>query len=178
MATNNNNQPTQYRTRINKYIKALQVRLINEDGSSEIVNTRDALLLAQDQGLDLVEINFKAVPPIVKIIDYGKFCYEEKKQKQIAKKNQQVQELKELTIRPNIADNDLNHKIEQAKSFLSDGNRVKVTLKFRGREISHISVGRERIEYVIKQLEGLIIANPSISLEGKFMSTILSPIKK
>ncbi len=104
--------------------------------------------------------------------------YEEKKKAQAAKKNQQIQELKELTIRPNIADNDLNHKIEQAKNFLEDGNRIKITLKFRGREVVHLNVGRERIEYVIKHLEKLIIPNPSISLDGKFMSTILSPIKK
>ncbi len=177
MQPTQNNQ-TQYRTRINQYIKVPQIRLIKEDGTSEIVNTRDALKLAQDQGLDLVEINYKAVPPIAKILEYGKMKYEEKKKAQAAKKNQQIQELKELAIRPNIADNDLNHKIEQAKNFLEDGNRIKITLKFRGREVVHLNVGRERIEYVIKHLEKLIIPNPSISLDGKFMSTILSPIKK
>ncbi len=175
----NNNQQTQYRTRINKYIRVPQIRVILADGSNGgIMDTQVALKLAQDQFLDLIEINPKAVPPVCRIGDHGKIKYEEKKQQQLAKKNQQVQELKELTIRPNIADNDLNHKIEQAKSFLEDGNRVKITLKFRGREVVHLGVGRERIEYIIKHLDKLIAPNPQISLEGKFMSTVLSPIKK
>jgi len=175
MATNN--QSTQYRVRINQYIRVPQIRIIKEDGSSEIVNTRDALKLAQDQGLDLVEVNPKAVPPVCKVMDYGKYKYEEKKKLQVAKKNQQVQELKELTFRPNTDENDLNHKLAQAKGFLEDGHRVKFTIRFRGREIVHQNIGRDKLAYITKQLDGLIAPNPSTSLEGKFMSMIVSPTK-
>jgi|SRR5208282_2404150 len=176
MATSNN-QSTQYRVRINQYIRVPQIRIIKEDGSSEIVNTRDAQKLAQDQGLDLVEVNPKAVPPVCKVMDYGKYKYEEKKKQQVAKKNQQVQELKELTFRPNTDENDLNHKLAQAKGFLEDGHRVKFTIRFRGREIVHANIGKDKLNYILKQLEGLIVPNPSTSLEGKFMSMIVSPTK-
>jgi translation initiation factor IF-3 len=175
--TINNSQQQQYRTRINQYIKVPQIRLIKEDGSSVIMATRDALKLAQDQSLDLVEINSKASPPVVKIMDFGKFKYDEKKKQQAAKKNQQVQELKELTFRPCTDENDLKHKIEQAKGFLADGNRVKFTVRFKGREITHANLGKEKIEWIVKQLDGLIAQNPQISLEGKFMFAIVIPNK-
>jgi translation initiation factor IF-3 len=177
MVTNNNQQPQQFRVRINQFIKTLQVRLINEDGTSEILNTRDALKMAQDQGLDLVEINGKASPSIVRIVDFGKFKYEQAKKAKADKKNQQVQELKELTLRPNIDTNDLNHKIEQAKQFILDGNRCKLVCRFRGREITHSNLGTEKLSAIIAQLDGLIVANPHISLDGKFMSVILVPSK-
>jgi translation initiation factor IF-3 len=174
-ATNNQQQ---FRVRINKYIRVPQIRVILSDGSNGgIMNTPDALKLAQDQGLDLIEINPKAVPPVCRIADHGKLKYEEKKKAQAARKNQQVQELKELTLRPNTDDNDLNHKLEQAKGFLSEGDRVKFTVRFRGREITHPQVGREKIEWFLKQLVGLIVANPQINLEGKFMSAVVSPAK-
>jgi translation initiation factor IF-3 len=180
MQTNNSNQSqqTQYRTRINQYIKVPQVRLIKEDGTSEILDTRTALKLAQDQGLDLVEINHKAAPIIVKIMDFGRYQYEQKKKTQADKKKQQVSELKEITLRPNIDIHDLEHKLEQAKQFLSDNNRCKLTMKFRGRELQHSDIGKEKLAWMIQQLDGLIIANPSISLEGKLMSVILAPAKK
>ncbi len=172
-----NNQQQQYRIRINQYIRVPQVRLIRDDNTSEVVNTRDALKLAQDQFLDLVEINPKALPPIVKIMDYGKFKYEEKKKAQVAKKNQQVQELKELTFRPNTDENDLSHKLEQAKGFLEEGNRVKFTIRFRGREIVHTNIGKDKLNWILKELGNSIAPNPQINLEGKFMSMIVSPTK-
>lgn len=176
--TNNNNQ-TQYRIRINQYIRVPQVRVVYEDGSSGgIVATRDALKTAQDANLDLVEINPKAIPPVCKIMDFGKYKYEEKKKAQAAKKNQVVQELKELTFRPNTDENDLNHKLEQAKGFLADGNKVKFTVRFRGREITHSNLGREKLEWMLQQLQGLITDKAQISLEGKFMSVIANPTKQ
>jgi translation initiation factor IF-3 len=177
MQTNNNN--TQYRVRINKYIRVPQIRVILEDGSSPgIMETYVALKMAQDQGLDLVEINPKAIPPVCKILDYGKFKYEEKKKLQESKKNQKVQELKELTFRPNTDDNDLAHKVERAKEFLAEGNKVKFTIRFRGREITHPQIGRDKLEWILKELDGLIVPMQGVSLEGKFMTMIVSPKKQ
>lgn len=175
----NNNQQREYRTRINKFIRVPQVRVVLSDGTNGgIMNTYEALKMAQDQTLDLVEINPRAVPPVCKIMDYGKFKYEEKKKAQAAKKNQQIQELKELTFRPNTDENDLNHKLVQAKEFLADGDKVKFAVRFRGREIVHQNIGREKLQWILQQLDGLISPNPQISLEGKFMSMIVYPTKK
>ncbi len=178
MQTTNNNQ-NQYRTRINKFIRVPQIRVVLADGTNNgIMNTYDALKLAQEQGLDLVEINPRSQPPVCKIMDYGKFKYEEKKKAQAAKKNQQVQELKELTFRPNTDDNDLNHKLEQAKGFLEDGNKVKFAVRFRGREIVHADIGREKLQWILQELDGLIAPNPQISMEGKIMWMMVTPTKQ
>lgn len=177
MNTQNNNY--QNRLRVNHFIRVPQVRVVDSDGNSlGVMNTRDALKLAQDQGLDLIEINPKASPPVCKVMNFGKFKYEEKKRQNEAKKNQKVQELKEITFRPNTDENDLNHKLSQAKEFLTDGNRVKFTIRFRGREIVHPQIGKEKLEWIIEQLNGLITPNPPIFLEGKFMSMQVSPTKK
>ena len=174
-----NNQQREYRVRINKHIRVPQIRVVLADGTNGgVMNTYDALKMAQDQALDLVEINPKGVPPVCKIMDYGKFKYEEKKKAQAAKKNQQVQELKELTFRPNTDENDLNHKVAQAKEFLTEGNRVKFAIRFRGREIVHANIGKEKLDWILKQLDGLISPNPQINLEGKIMSMLVSPTKK
>lgn len=172
---NNNNQ---YRIRVNFQIKVPQVRVVQEDGQVVgIMPTRDALKLAQEQGLDLVEINPKASPPVCKIIDYGKFKYDEKKKQVEAKKKQKVQELKELTFRPNTDENDLLHKLAFAKEFLDDGNKVKFTVRFKGREVTHPQLAKEKLDWVVKQLEGIISNNFEISAEGKFMWMIVSPLK-
>lgn len=180
--TNNNNQnqnQNQFRVRVNHYIRIPQVRVVYEDGTNGgIMATRDALKAAQDAGLDLVEINPRATPPVCKIMDYGKYKYEEKKKAQAAKKNQHNQELKELTFRPNTDENDLAHKIEQAKGFLADGDKVKFTVRFRGREITHSDIGKEKLEWILQQLQGLISDKSQISLEGKFMWMIVSPTKQ
>lgn len=176
MQTTNN---VQARIRTNHQIRVPQIRVILSDGSNAgVMNTYDALKMAKDQALDLVEINPTAKPPVCKIMDFGKYKYEEKKKAQAAKKNQQVQELKELTFRPVTDDNDLNHKLEQAKGFLAEGNKVKFTVRFRGREITHSNIGREKIEWLVKELGTLIQPNPQINLEGKFMSAIVTPTKQ
>lgn len=176
MQTNNT---TQYRVRINNYIRVPQVRVIMEDGTSPgILNTYEALKMAKDLNLDLIEINPKSIPPVCKIADYGKMKYEEKKKLSEAKKKQKEQELKEITFRPNTDLNDLNHKLVQAKGFLEDGDRVKFTIRFRGREVTHPQVGRDKLDWIVAQLVGLIAPAQSISLEGKLMSLIVSPVKK
>lgn len=173
------NNQTQYRTRINGYIRVPQIRVILEDGSSPgIVNTYEALKMAKDLNLDLVEINPKAVPPVCKIMDYGKFKYEEKKKQAESKKAQKNQDLKELSFRPNTDLNDLTHKVEQAKEFLADGNKVKFVIRFRGREVTHPQVGRDKMEWIFQQLEGLVQAIPPVSMEGKFMSVVVAPTRK
>lgn len=175
----NNNQQREYRVRINQFIRIPQIRVVGADGSNlGIMATRDALKQAQDAGLDLVEINPKAQPPVCKIMDYGKYKYDEKKKAQAAKKNQVVQELKELTFRPNTDENDLAHKLEQAKGFLEEGDRVKFTVRFRGREIVHSNIGKEKLEWLLKELGSAVAPNPQINLEGKFMSMVVSPTKK
>ena len=174
-----NNQSQQFRTRINQFIRVPQIRVILNDGTNAgVMNTYEALKLAKEQYLDLVEINPSAKPPVCKICDYGKMLYEQKKQAQAAKKNQQVQELKELTFRPNTDTADMDHKLKQAKEFLLEGNRVKFAVRFRGREIVHQNLGREKLEWVLKQLEGMVALNPQINLDGKIMSMLVSPTKK
>jgi len=176
---NNGTQTQQYRQRINKYIRVPQIRVVLADGSNGgIMNTQDALKLAQDQSLDLIEINPKAIPPVCRIADHGKLKYEEKKKLQAAKKNQVNQELKELTFRPNTDEGDLTHKLAQAKGFIEDGDRVKFTIRFRGREIVHPNIGKEKLDWILKELGSSIAPNPQVNLEGKFMSMIVSPTKK
>jgi translation initiation factor IF-3 len=175
---NNNQQQREQRVRTNRQIRVPQIRVVGSDGENlGVMNTFDALKLAQDQTLDLVEINPRSVPPVCKIMDYGKFKYEEKKKTQAAKKNQQVQEMKEITFRPNTNENDLTHKLVQVKEFLAEGNRVKFTIRFRGREITHPQVGKDKLDWILEQLAGLTAPNPSVSLEGKFMTMVVSPSK-
>ena len=179
MQQQQNNNNNQQRIRINWQIRIPQIRVVGSDGANlGVMATRDALKMAQDQSLDLVEINPRAVPPVCKIMDYGKFKYEEKKKLQAAKKNQVTQELKEITFRPNTDENDLKHKVEQAKGFVADGNKVKFTIRFRGREITHPDVGKSKLDWIIQELGSSIASNPQVNLEGKFMSMIVSPAKK
>lgn len=166
----------QNRMRVNNQIRVPQVRVILEDGSSPgIMSTYEALKMAQELNLDLVEINPKASPPVVKIIDYGKYKYDEKKKAQEAKKTQKVSELKELTFKSNTEEHDLNHKLELAKQFLADGDKVKFTVKFRGREITHPELAKEKMDWIVSQLSTLITAVPQISMEGKFMYMVVNP---
>ena len=175
----NNNQQREQRIRINFQIRIPQIRVVASNGDNlGVLATRDALKMAQEENLDLVEINPRAVPPVCKIMDFGKFKYDEKKKAQAAKKNQQNQELKEITFRPNTNENDLSHKLVQVKEFLDEGNKVKFTIRFRGREITHPQVGKDKLDWIVQQLTGLIVANPPVNLEGKFMSMIVSPVKK
>lgn len=175
----NNNQQREQRIRTNRQIRIPQIRVVGADGSNlGVMNTYDALKMAQDQALDLVEINPRATPPVCKIMDFGKFKYDEKKKAQAARKNQVVQELKELTFRPNTDDNDLAHKVDQSKEFLAEGNKVKFTIRFRGREITHPDIAKAKLEWIQQQLAGLIQPAPQVNLEGKFMHMIVVPAKK
>jgi translation initiation factor IF-3 len=178
MQATNNNQ-AQYKLRKNQQIRIPQVRLILSDGSNGgIMATYEALKLAQDEGLDLVEINPRGVPPVAKICNYGKLLYDEKKKAQENKKAQRGQELKELVFRPATDTHDMLHKLEQAKGFLLEGCKIRFVVKFRGREITHPDIGKEKLEFVIKELQGLIVEKPQITLEGKLMSMTVQPSKQ
>lgn len=168
---NNQNQP-----RVNFRIRVPQVRLIGSDGNQiGILDTREALRLAQEEGLDLVEINPRATPPVCKIIDFGKFKYEESKRIKEMKKNQKVSVLKEIGLKPKTDDNDLKHKLEQAKGFLQEGHKVKFTVRFKGREIVHPQVGENQLRKIMDELKEFVGSFSGLSLEGKYMSVIAAP---
>lgn len=170
------NNQNQNRIRINLQIRVPQVRVVLEDGSSPgVLSTRDAMQMAQAAGLDLVEINPKASPPVCKILDYGKFKYDEKKKAAVARKSQKQSELKELTFRPNTDEHDLGIKLQMAKDFLKEGNKVKFAIRFRGREITHPQVGKDKLEWLLKGLTDLITGTPQVFTEGKVMSMTVSP---
>ena len=166
----------QIKIRVNFQIKVPQVRVIDESGTViGIMQTRDALKMAQEQGLDLIEINPKSAPPVCKLMDYGKYKYDEKKKISESKKKQKIQELKEISFRPSTDEGDLNHKLNSAKGFLSDGNKVKFTVRFKGREIVHPEIAKEKLAWFAEQLKDLISSNVEVSSEGKIMWMILSP---
>lgn len=162
--------------RINNRIRVPQVRVIGSDGSQiGVLATYEALKLAQEEGLDLVEINPKAVPPVCKIIDFGKFKYEEKKKQVEARRNQKSSELKEITFRPKTEENDLNHKLASAKEFLAEGNKVKFTVRFKGREITHPQYGEDKLKWLVEQLKEVISSSTTAMMEGKTMSLTVNP---
>ena len=142
---------------INEQIRDREVRLIGEDGQLVgIMSSRDAYKMAQDAGLDLVKIAPKAQPPVCKIVDYGKYRYEQARKEKEAKKKQKTIDVKEVRLSPNIDTNDLNTKVNAARKFLSKGDRVKVTLRFRGREMAHMASSRHVLDDFAKQL-GLML---------------------
>ena len=161
--------------RINEDIRTKEVRLIDENGENcGIVPIREALSRAEDAGLDLIENSPQAVPPVCKILDYGKYKYEVQKRKNEAKKNQKVVEIKELKLRPMIDTHDYEVKIKQAKKFLSQGNKVKFTMRFKGREMSN-DLGRNVLNNIIEDLEGLIKVDSEPKMEGRQMMMMVSP---
>ena len=137
------------------------------------MSTDDALTMAQDIGLDLMEVSPNSDPPVCRILNYGKFKYEEKKKIQINKKKQHVIKIKEIRLRPRIEDHDLMTKLNMGKKFLSDGCKLKITLIFRGRELSRIDLGEIVMNRVLEELAGIAEVEKDIPLEGRRMSVIL-----
>ena len=140
-----------------------------------IMATRDALRMAEEQHLDLVEVAPKAKPPVCRIMDFGKYRYEQQKREKEAKKKQKIVTIKEVKLRPNIEQHDFNVKLKNALRFLEEGNKVKVTIMFRGRELSHPELGREVLNRVSDQLKELVSIERDAKLEGKNMTMILAP---
>ena len=163
---------------INEQIRDKEVRLIGVDGEQlGIMSAREALAKAEELELDLIKIAPTAKPPVCKIADYGKFRYEALRKAKEAKKNQKVTEIKELRLSPNIDENDLNTKANQARKFLQHGDKVKVTLKFRGREMAHMNLGREILDRFAAKLEDVAVIEKAAKLEGRNMIMFLSEKK-
>jgi len=139
------------------------------------MQTKDALRLAMEQHLDLVEVAPKAKPPVCRIMDFGKYRYEQQKREKEAKKKQKVITIKEVKLRPNIEKHDFDVKLKNALRFVEEGNKVKVTIMFRGREMSHQELGRELLHRVAEQLKDLVAIERDAKLEGKNMIMILAP---
>lgn len=152
------------------------MRVIANNGDQLGVLTVDeALALAQEQGLDLVEVAPLARPPVVKIMDYGKFKFEQAKAARAAKKKQHVIHLKEVKYRPGIDDHDFDFKTRHAREFLTDGNKVKVTMMFRGRQMAHTELGREVLDRVAAELKDIGKIEQDPKLEGRNMTMVLAP---
>lgn len=161
---------------INEEIREKEVRLIDSEGQQlGIMSLQKALDAAEEKGLDLVNISPKATPPVCKIMDYGKFRFEQTKKEKEAKKNQHVTEIKEVRMSPGIDTNDFNVKVKSALKFLKDGNRVKVTVRFRGREMAHTDIGKT----LLAQFGEMCAENANIErppkLDGRHMSMFLGP---
>lgn len=164
--------------RINEQIRAKEVRLIDERGENRgVVSTKEALAAAEDVGLDLIEISPQANPPVCKILDIGKYKYEMQKRKAEAKRNQKVVEIKELKLRPMIDTHDYEVKVKQAKKFLSEGNKVKFTMRYKGREMNTAEMGRDVLMRLLDDLEGLCKVESEPKMEGKQMMMVIAPEK-
>ncbi|MBR2299759.1 MAG: translation initiation factor IF-3 [Alphaproteobacteria bacterium] len=162
--------------RINEEIKVKQVRLIDETGENRgIVSIKEALEIADEAGLDLIEISPQANPPVCKVLDFGKYKYEIQKRKNEAKKNQKVVNIKELKLRPAIDTHDYEVKLKQAKKFLSQGDKVKFTMRFKGRELSANSMGKDLLDKIVEDLDLIGKVDSAPKLEGKQMSMTMSP---
>ena len=163
---------------INENIRAKQVRLIDANNENRgIVSIREALALAEEEGLDLIEISPQATPPVCKILDFGKYRYEQQKRKNEAKKNQKIVEIKELKLRPMIETHDYEVKVKQAKKFLEQGNKVKFTMRFKGRELSANDMGKQILSNLMEDLESCCKVDSAMKLEGKQMTMIVAPLK-
>lgn len=160
---------------LNEQIRDKEVRLIGENGEQlGIMSARDALKLAREAELDLVKIAPNAQPPVCKIIDYGKYRYEQARREKEAKKKQKVIEIKEVRLSPNIDDNDLNTKAGAARKFIQKGDRVKVTLRFRGREMSHMAQSKHILDEFAEKLADIAVVEKPAKVEGRSLILILS----
>lgn len=160
---------------INEQIRDKEVRVIGEDGEQlGIMSAREALQLAEEAGVDLVKIAPTAKPPVCKIVDYGKFKYEQTRKEKEAKKKQKVIEIKEIRLSPNIDTNDLITKINAAKKFLSKGDRVKVTLRFRGREMAHMAASKHILDDFAEALADVSVVEKAPKVEGRSMTMFLT----
>lgn len=160
---------------INEQIRDKEVRLIGEEGEQlGIMSAREAQKLAEDAGLDLVKIAPTAKPPVCKIVDYGKYRYEQARKDKEAKKKQKVIDVKEIRLSPNIDTNDLNTKVNAAKKFLSKGDKVKITLRFRGREMAHMNASKHILDDFAEALKDVAVIEKAPKVEGRSMTMFLT----
>ena len=172
MAYNNNNNKGQ---RINEMIRVREVRLIDDEGNQKgIVPTLEALKMAKEKDLDLVEVSPNANPPVCKILDFGKYRFEQEKKLRESKKNQKVLKLKEIRMQPKIGSGDLDTKAKHVQEFLDEGSKVKVTIRFRGRELAHTELGYDVLQEVLKTLTSAYVVEKAPAMDGKTMSMTIS----
>ena len=160
---------------INEQIRDREVRLIGPDGEQiGVVSSREAQKIAIEAGLDLVKIAPNAKPPVCKVIDYGKYRYDLARKEKDAKKKQKTVELKEIRLSPNIDTNDLNTKMNAAKKFLAKGNKVKITLRFRGREMAHMNSSKHILDDLAEQLSDIAVVEKAPKIEGRSIGMVLA----
>ncbi|MBW3629112.1 MAG: translation initiation factor IF-3 [Gemmatimonadetes bacterium] len=163
---------------MNQQIRISPVRVIDPEGEQAgILPIEQALSMAEELGLDLVEVAPMARPPVCRIMDYGKFKYEEQRKAREARKKQHQIQIKEVKMRPGIEDHDFDFKTRHARRFLEEGNKVKVTMMFRGRQMAHPEIGREVLERVLKEVSDVAKVEMSPTMEARAMTMVLSPIK-
>ena len=163
-------------TRINEEINSSQIRVIDEDGEAlGVMTTAEALEIADERGYDLVEIAPDADPPVCKLMDYGKFKYEKRRKEKEAKKKQHVIHVKEVRFRPMIEEHDFQTKIKKAKKFLEAKNKLKITVMFRGREMTHLEYGDMLMDKIKAELEEISVISSNPSREGRFITAFFMP---
>ena len=162
--------------RINEGIRVREVRLIDADGNQKgIVPTFEALQMARTAGVDLVEIAPQAQPPVCKLLDYGKYKFELEKKNRESRKHQKQIRIKEIRMQPKIDEHDLDFKTRHVREFLDEGNKVKVTVRFRGRELAHTELGKEVLDKILEMLEDSFLVEKPAQMEGRTMSILLNP---
>lgn len=170
------------KVRVNNMIRARQVRVIDEEGTQlGIMSPYDAVREAEERGLDLVEVAAKAVPPVCRIMDYGKYRYQQSKRAKESKKHQHTVTVKEIKYRPKIDEHDFQFKTNHVREFLQEGDKVKITIMFRGREMAHPEFGRDILAKVVEATKDLVTEHVDVSgtrLEGRNMSIVLNPTAK
>ncbi|MFH1874907.1 MAG: translation initiation factor IF-3 [Pseudomonadota bacterium] len=165
--------------RCNHRIRVPEIRLIDAVGNQlGVYATQIAIKMAQEDGLDLVEVSPNARPPVCKIMDYGKYKYEQSKKRHEAKKKQVVIRTKEIKLRPSTDEHDFQTKLKHVKRFLEEGDKVKVSIRFRGREMAHRELGQEHLERIVKEVAGLGETDQAPKMEGKMLSMLLAPTKR
>lgn len=171
-----NAPPSREGPRVNEQITSRQARVIGAEGENlGVMSVEEAIEIAMDSGLDLVEISPNADPPVCKILDFGKYKYEAQKKKNEAKKKQKVIEIKEIKIRPNIDEHDYLVKMRNMRKFLDEGDKVKVTLRFRGREMAHQDLGMKVLDRVRNELEDIAKVEQTPRMDGRQMTMVIAP---
>ncbi|MCI6258689.1 MAG: translation initiation factor IF-3 [Treponema sp.] len=161
--------------RVNEMIRIREVRLIDDEGNQKgIVPTLEALRMAKEKDLDLVEVAPTANPPVCKILNFGKYRFEQEKKLRDSKKNQKVLKIKEIRMQPKIGTGDLDTKVKHIQEFLDEGNKVKVTIRFRGRELAHTELGFDVLKEVLNRLTSAYVVEKPAAMEGRFMSMTIS----
>ena len=165
-------------TRLNQSIKTPEVRLIGVEGENlGVVKISDALEIAKEADLDLVEVTPNAKPPVCKVMNYGKFRFEQNKKAQQAKKKQKQQQVKEIKLRPGTEENDYQTKLNNIKRFITDGDKAKITIRFRGRELAHKEIGMKQVERIEKDLEAIAEVEQRAKFEGRQIVMVIAPRK-